>query len=138
MGLSKEDMDKKMDEHFGYEASDDVDGVLSTLTPDVIHDIVGFPTGPTIGHEKARAFYERTFADFEDGKVTTINRLYGDNFLVDESVWEGTAAGKPFGIEGNGRPLKFRLLHVLEFSETGLIQRENVWIDLAAIIQQLQ
>ena len=66
-----------------------------------------------------------------------MKRLYGENFLVDESVWEGTAAGKPFGIEGKGRPLKFRLLHVLEFAENGLIQRENLWVDLAAIIQQL-
>lgn len=137
MKLSKNYMDMKMDEHFGFEARDDIEGVLSTLTPDVIHDIVGFPTGPTVGHEKAQAFYERTFADFDDGKVTTIKRLYGENFLVDESVWEGTAVGKPFGIEGNGRPLKFRLLHVLEFSEEGLIKKENVWIDLAAIIQQL-
>ena len=137
MKLSKEDMDKKMDEHFGYEASNDIEGVVSTLAPDVIHDIVGSPTGPTIGPEKAHAFYEKAFADFEDGKVTKVKRLYGENFLVDESVWEGTAAGKPFGIEGKGRPLKFRLLHVLEFAENGLIKRENLWVDLAAIIQQL-
>ncbi len=77
------------------------------MAPDVIHDIVGSPTGPTIGPEKAHAFYEKTFADFEDGKVTTVKRLYGENFLVDESVWEGTAAGKPFGIEGKGGPSNF-------------------------------
>ena len=82
----------------------------------------------------------KTGAYLKDKDLSKAN-LSGANLslanLVDESVWEGTAAGKPFGIEGNGRPLKFRLLHVLEFSETGLIQRENVWIDLAAIIQQL-
>jgi len=138
MKLSKGKMDQKIDEHFGFEARNDVEGVLSTLAPDVIHDIIGSPTGPTYRPENARPFYEKLFADLEDGKVTKIKRLYGENFLVDESVWEGIARGKPFGIEGNGRPLRFRLLHVIEFSEEGLIQRENVWIDLAAIIQQLQ
>jgi predicted ester cyclase len=138
MKLSKEEMDRKMDEHFGFEARDDVAGVLSTLAPDVIHDIVGSPTGPTYEPENARPFYEKLFADLEDGKVTTIKRLYGENFLVDESIWEGVARGRPFGVEGNGRPLRFRLLHIIEFSEEGLIRRENVWVDLAAIIKQLQ
>ncbi len=66
-----------------------------------------------------------------------MKRLYGDNFLVDESVWEGWAPGIPFGIEGKGRPLKFRLLHVIEFTDDAMIKRENVWIDLAEIIKQL-
>lgn len=127
-----------IDEHFGFEAADDVEGVLSTLSQDVIHDIVGMPTGPTVGPENARGFYEHLFADLSDGKVSCIRRLYGDNFLVDESLWEGRAPGRPFGIPGNGRPLSFRLLHVVEFSGDGLIKRENVWIDLAAILQQLQ
>ncbi len=136
--LSKEQMDNKIDEHFGFEARDDVEGVLSTLAPDVIHDIVGSPSGSTYGPENARPFYEKLFVDLSDGKVTTIKRLYGENFLVDESLWKGKAPGSPFGIDGRGRPLSFRLLHVIEFTEQGLIQRENVWIDLAAIIQQLQ
>jgi hypothetical protein len=39
--------------------------------------------------------------------------------------------------KGKGRPLEFRLLHVVEFADNGDIKRENVWIDLAAILQQL-
>ena len=35
--------------------------------------------------------------------------------MVDESLWSGRAPGKPFGLEGRGRPLEFRLLHVVEF-----------------------
>lgn len=64
-------------------------------------------------------------------------RLYGENFLVDESIWRGTAPGRPFGLEGRGRKLEFRLLHVIEFRDNGDIGRENVWIDLASIMQQL-
>jgi predicted ester cyclase len=137
MGLTPDEMDRKIDEHFGFEARDDVEGVLATLAPDVDHDIVGWPSGPTKGRENARPFYETLFADLANGVVTSQKRLHGDGFLVDESIWKGTAPGKPFGLEGKGRQLEFRLLHVIEFTAGGQIQRENVWVDLAAIIQQL-
>lgn len=135
--LDRAEMDRKMDEHFGFEARDDVAGVLSTLAGDVTHDIVGWPTGPTYGRDNARPFYEALFADLADGKVVCERRLYGENFLVDESTWEGRAPGRPFGLEGRNRPLRFRLLHIVEFNESGVLQRENVWVDLAAIIRQL-
>ena len=137
MALSREEMDRSMDVHFGFEARDDVEGVLATLTPDVEHDVVGSPFGPTTGREGARPFYENLFADLSDGRVECVRRWYGDDFLVDESVWRGKAPGRPFGLDGRGRPLEFRLLHVIEFADAGSIKRENVWIDLAAVIQQL-
>ena len=137
MPLSRADMDRKIDEHFGFEASDNVEGVLGTLAADVEHDIVGSPTGPTHGRDNARGFYEHLFADLADGQVRSLRRLYGEDFLVDESLWRGRAAGRPFGLEGRNRPLEFRLLHVMEFAGNGDIRRENVWLDLAAIIHQL-
>jgi predicted ester cyclase len=137
MSLTADHMNRKLDEHFGYEARDDVDGVLATLAPDVVHDIVGSPTGPTLGREAARGFYVQLFADLSEGSVQTLRRLHGPNFIVDESLWHGTAPGRPFGVDGRGRPLEFRLLHVVEFSERGDIARENVWVDMAAILQQL-
>lgn len=97
MALSVEWMNEIMDRHFAYEAADDVDGVLTTLADDVEHDLVGAPTGPTIGPD----------------------------------------AGHPFGMDGRGRPLEFRLLHVVEGSDVGRIRRENVWLDFPAIMQQL-
>jgi hypothetical protein len=137
MALSKARMDRAIDEHFAYEASDDVEGVLGTLAPDAKHDIVGWPGGPTRGRDSARKFYETLFADLAHGRVTCSERLYGEDFLIDESVWSGTAPGRPFGLEGRGRPVEFRLLHVLQFTHEGQIRRESVWVDLAAIIQQL-
>ena len=137
MALTREQMDRKIDEHFGFEMRDDVEGVLTTLAPDVEHDIVGSPAGPTHGRDGARPFYEGLFADLSDSRVQCQKRLYGDDFLVDESLWSGTAPGRPFGLEGRGRPLQFRLLHVIEFAESGDIRRENVWLDMAAILRQL-
>ena len=138
MTLTPREMDRRINEHFAFEADDDVAGVLATLAPDVEHDIVGWPTGPTVGREQARPFYEALFDDLSEGRVESRHRLYGENFVVDESLWRGRAPGRPFGLEGRNRPLEFRLLHVVEFAgETGQIRRENVWIDLAAIQRQL-
>ncbi|MCW5755065.1 MAG: nuclear transport factor 2 family protein [Phycisphaeraceae bacterium] len=138
MPISPQEMDRKIDEHFCFEATDDVEGVLATLAPDATHDIVGYPTGPTRGRDRAREFYTQMFSDLSESRVTSLRRLYGENFMVDESMWEGRAPGRPFGLDGRDRPLKFRILHVLEFTPDGLhIQREQVWLDMAAIVQQL-
>jgi predicted ester cyclase len=130
-------MDRAIDEHFGYEAGDVVEGVLATLSDDVDHDIVGSPTGPLRGKDRARAFYERLFADLKQERVTSKHRYYGDDFVVDESVWRGTAVGNPLGFPGRNRSLEFRILHLFEFSASGGIRRENVWMDTAAIAAQL-
>ncbi|MCB9844466.1 MAG: ester cyclase [Phycisphaeraceae bacterium] len=137
MSMTREQMDRAIDEHFGYESADDVEGVLATLASDAEHDIVGWPSGPTHGREAARPFYERLFADLAEGNVTVLRRLYGEDFLIDESNWTGHAPGRPFGLEGRGRALEFRLLHVVEFTGAGQIRREQVWVDLAAIVRQL-
>lgn len=137
MALSRTEMDRKIDEHFAFELKDDVAGVLATLAPEAEHDIVGWPGGPTIGAENARPFYEALFADLDEGEVASVRRLYGADFLVDESIWKGKAVGRPFGLEGKGRKLEFRLLHVVEFAADGRIGREAVWVDLAAMIRQL-
>ena len=137
MALTRTEMDRRIDQHFRFEAADDVEGVLATLSPDVEHDIVGAPSGPTRGRDGARPFYEALFSDLSDSRVECLRRLYGADFLVDESIWRGRAPGRPFGLEGRDRPLEFRLLHVVEFTDAGDIRRENVWLDLAAIMQQL-
>lgn len=135
--MTPQEMDRKIDEHFGFEAADNVEGVLATLAPDVEHDIVGLPSGPTYGRENARPFYLNLFADLSESSLKPLRRLYGDHFLVDESLWSGKAPGRPFGLEGRGRALEFRLLHVMEFTPDGAIKRENVWVDFASIMRQL-
>jgi hypothetical protein len=129
--------DRAIEEHFGHEARDDVDGVLGTLIEDVDHDVVGSPTGPVRGRDAARSFYERLFADLEQEAVTSTRRYYGEDFVVDESLWRGRAVGNPLGFPGRNRPLQFRLLHIFEFAHDGAIRRENVWMDTAAIAAQL-
>lgn len=61
--LKPAEMDAVLDEHYKFEAMDDVDGVVSTLTEGVVHDVVGFPGGPLHGRAATRAFYQHLFAD---------------------------------------------------------------------------
>jgi ketosteroid isomerase-like protein len=129
-------MDAVLEAHYKYEAADDVDGVLSTLTDNVVHDVVGFPGGPSHGKAAVRAFYQQLFSDIAGERTEPVRRLYGPDFLADEVIWHGRAVGRPFGFEGRNRSFSHRLLHVLEFRD-GLISRENVWLDFAAIAQQL-
>lgn len=135
--LTNAQFDALIDRHFRYEAEDDVDGVLSTLVDDLTHDLVGWPAGVSTDKQSARTFYKQMFSDLAGEKVTSVRRLYGDDFVVDESIWYGRAIGAPMGIPGHGRPLSFRILHIFEVTADGRIRRENVWLDQAAIVQQL-
>ena len=48
----------------------------------------------------------------------------------------GTVIGSLPGLPGNGRRISFRNLHVFELRNV-LISRENVWLDIPAIVNQL-
>ena len=66
-----------------------------------------------------------------------LRRLYGQDFVVDESMWHGHVAnGRPFLMDGNSGKVSFRLLHVFEVQD-GKITSEQVWCDLAALQRQL-
>ena len=137
MALTPAEMDRKIDEHFGFEARDDVEGVLATLAPDAEHDIVGWPSGPTHGREGARPFYEALFADLAESKVECRAAALRRRFPGRRVALARDGAGQAVRPRRPGPPLEFRLLHVVEFAEDGAIKRENVWVDLAAIIRQL-
>ena len=134
--MTREEMDRILNEHFEFEARDDIDGVVNTLTEDVEHDVVGSRGSQITGRENARKYYESLFQDLSAESAKPVRRLYGDNFVVDETLWTGRASGRPFSVAGDQGRVTFRLLHILELRD-GKISRENVWVDAAAIQQQL-
>lgn len=134
--LTREEMDRIINEHFAYEAQDDVDGVVSTLTEDVEHDVVGSPGSQVTGREAARKYYQRLFPHLRGESVQPVRRFYGDNFMIDETLWTGHVVARVLGAPGGEGRVTFRILHILEFRD-GKISRENVWIDLPSIMQQL-
>lgn len=130
-------MDRLVDEHFAFEATDDVDGVVATLAEDATHHLVGSPSGPLIGRDRIRTFYEELFATLRGEHVEPVDRWHGDGLLVDESMWTGHIAdARLFGLPGRSGLATFRLLHVFEL-RGDTIATEKVWSDLAAIDRSL-
>lgn len=134
--MTREEMDALFAEHCAAEAASDVAGALATLTAGAEHDVVGDPQGVLREPGAIGERYRVLFDALSEDKFVNVRRYYGEDFFVDESHWYGRATGMFVGIPGNNRPLDFRILHVCEVQD-GKISRENVWLDFAAIVQQL-
>ena len=137
MRATRAELDRIIEEHFGYEARDDVDGVLATLADEVEHEVVPSPVGAQTDKGRIRAYYEMLFATIQGESATPLRRYYGDDFVIDETLWQGQVKdGRPFLCDSRSGPVSFRLIQVFEV-KGGRIAREQVWCDLAAIQQQL-
>jgi ketosteroid isomerase-like protein len=137
MGMTPAQLDEVINQHFMFEASDNVDAVMDSLSDTVEHEVVPSPMGVSTDRARIRDFYTMLFGSVEGEGVTPIRRLYGDDFVIDETMWHGRVNdGKPFLCDGKSGPVSFRLLHVFEV-KNGKITREQAWCDLAAIQQQL-
>ncbi|MEO8464201.1 MAG: nuclear transport factor 2 family protein [Gammaproteobacteria bacterium] len=138
MSMRHEDMDRAVNEHFGFEAADNLDGVMASLAANVEHEIVPSPLG--VQHEKAKVhdYYRMLFESVKGESVTPLKRYYGDDFVVDETMWHGEILdGSVFLCDGKCGKVSFRLLHIFEFQD-GKIAREQAWCDLAALQRQLE
>ena len=137
MRMTRQQMDELINQHFGYEAADDVDGVLASLADEVRHEVVPSPMGEQTDKAGIGDFYRMLFADLKGGRITHLRRLYGEDFVVDEALWHGRVEnGRPFLMDGRNGKVSFRLLHVFEL-RGGKIAAEQVWCDLAALQRQL-
>jgi uncharacterized protein len=140
MALTHQQMDDQVNQHFMYEATDDIDGVVGSFTQneEIHHEAVPSPVGPLASLAQVRAYYEMLFPSARGESVTPIMRLYGDDFLVDETLWAGEITdGRWCLCDGMSGHVSARLLHVFQFAADGKIKSERVWLDLAAVQQQL-
>jgi len=122
--------------HLKAEGLGDIDGTVAVYTDDIEHDAVGFPGSPRHGKDGAREFYEHLTANLRAEEEVVLHRYVTGDAMVLEQLMTATIIGSMLGIPGNGRRISFRILHVFEFRD-GLISRENVWLDTAAIVAQL-
>lgn len=134
--MTPEEMDLLIQQHVSAEQAGDTAGAVAVYTDDVEHDVVGSPTGPVRGKHAAQGFYDQLVADISTERMVALRGYYGEDFCVIEHEWAGTVPGAFLGLPGHGRPVTFRMMHIFEFRD-GLISRENVWLDTAAIVAQL-
>jgi ketosteroid isomerase-like protein len=131
--MTRETMDKIVNDHFMYEATADLEGVLSTYSDEPEHQVVGGPDGPLRGKAAIRRFYEGLFPALKGERAEPVMRLYGDDFIVDESIVDG----RPFNLPGKSGHARVRLLHVFQLRD-GLIAKERVWFDFDDMRRQLR
>jgi steroid delta-isomerase-like uncharacterized protein len=125
-----------VEKHMHAEGAGDVDGAVAVYTEDIEHDVVGYPHSPTRGIEGARDFYIYLTSNFRAENAEVLHRYVTNHAMILEQLMTGTVVGEMFDLPGRGRRISFRMLHVFEFRD-GAISRENIWLDSAAIIDQL-
>ena len=135
-GTTREEMDALVEGHYRAEQNGDLEAIVDGFAPGAEHDVVGRPGDTLHGGDQIAGFYRALFAELRIDRLEPVRRWYGDDHVVDESILHATANGSVFGLEGRGRPVQARFLHIFDFTD-GLISREIAWIDLGAIQQQL-
>ncbi|MFD9890578.1 nuclear transport factor 2 family protein [Amycolatopsis sp. NPDC059027] len=114
----------------------DIDGLVALFTEDAEYEVVGDPYGRRHGHESIRRRYEEAFEELGDACITVARQASGENLLFTESVMTAKAIGTIFGVEGGGRDVTYRVLHLCEFRE-GRISKQTVWVDASELMAQL-
>src|SRR3954452_7850314 len=109
-------MDELVDGHYRAEEAGDLAAIVDGFARGAEHDVAGRPGGVLHGGDAIAAFYESLLADLEIVRFEPVRRLYGDDHVVDEAILHATAKGHPFGLEGRGRPVSARMLHVFTFT----------------------
>ena len=110
--LSREAIDRIIEDHFRRKADGDVEGTLKTFTDDVVHDVVGDPPGELHGRGAVGQRYGHLFSNVIGEHADVKHRLYGENFAVDDKIWTAQVTGELMGIPGHGRRISIRVLRL--------------------------
>ena len=110
----------------------DIDGLIATLAPECVYEIVG--TGLRwSGHEGARAFYTELFAAFPDNRFALTDIVIGPQGVFEAVVLEATHLGPFAGLAPTGRPMRLELAILFPWDpERRRFTGEQIYIDRAA------
>jgi predicted ester cyclase len=111
----------------------DIDGLVATLAPDSVYEIVG--TGLRWdGHAGARAFYTELFAAFPDNHFALTDIVIGPQGVFEAVVLEATHAGPFAGLEPTGRRVRLELAILFPWDpSTERFAGERIFLDRAAL-----
>ena len=107
----------------------DIDGLVATLAPDCVYEIV--PTGQRWdGHDGARAFYRELFAAFPDNAFALTEIVVGPQGVFEAATLTGTNLGPWAGQPASGLPVSLQVLILFPWDpETERFAGERIWFD---------
>ncbi len=111
----------------------DIDGLVATLAPDCVYEIV--PTGQRWeGHEGALAFYGELFAAFPDNRFALREIVVGPQGVFEAARLTGTNLGPWAGAPASGLPIDLEILILFPWDPaTGRFLGERIWFDRGAL-----
>ena len=111
----------------------DIDGLIATLAPECVYEIVG--TGLRwAGHEGARAFYTELFAAFPDNQFTLSDIVIGPQGVFEAVVLEATHQAQFAGLKPTGRKVRLELAILFPWDPGAQrFDGEQIFIDRAGL-----
>jgi predicted ester cyclase len=114
----------------------DIDGLIATLAPECVYEIVGAGLRWE-GHEGARAFYTELFAAFPDNAFLLTDIVIGPQGVFEAVVLEATHQGPFAGLQPSGRKVRLELAILFPWDPaTERFAGEQIFIDRAALAAQ--
>ncbi|HEV7603502.1 MAG TPA: nuclear transport factor 2 family protein [Candidatus Limnocylindrales bacterium] len=118
--------------HSIAEDARDVEGLIATLSPDCVYEIV--PTGQRWeGHDGARAFYGELFAAFPDNAFALSEIVIGPQGAFEVATLTGTNLGPWAGVAPSGMAVSLEVLILFPWDPASeRFLGERIWFDRGA------
>jgi len=113
----------------------DIDGLIATLSPACVYEIV--PTGQRWeGHDGARRFYTELFAAFPDNRFALSDIVIGPQGVFEVATLTGTNLGQWAGVPPSGLPVALQVLILFPWDPaTNRFSGERIWFDQGGLGQ---
>jgi predicted ester cyclase len=107
----------------------DIDGLIATLAPDCVYEIV--PTGQRWeGHDGARAFYADLFGAFPDNAFALSEIVIGPQGAFEVATLTGTNSGPWAGVPPSGLAISLEVLILFPWDPVAeRFGGERIWFD---------
>ena len=111
----------------------DIDGLIATLSPECVYEIV--PTGQRWeSHAGARRFYTELFAAFPDNRFALSDIVVGPQGVFEAATLTGTNDGPWAGAPPSGLPIALQVLILFPWDPaTNRFAGERIWFDRGGV-----
>jgi predicted ester cyclase len=120
--------------HSIAEDARDIDGLVATLAPNCVYEIV--PTRQRWdGLDGARRFYEALFAAFPDNQFELTEIVVGPQGVFEAARLTATNLGPWAGVPASGLPIALEVLILFPWDPASrLFLGERIWFDRAPVV----